>query len=259
MKFNSSMGEIHYELYGEKDKPLLTLFHVMGGDRFFFKKQIDRLSENYSVLTWDLPWHGESVKPEGKLRFDVIEMCFIELLEHLNVDMAYLSGVSLGGLLVQYIAAKNPGKFYAIHVDGAPPIEYGYHFTLRFMVQSVLFFSQFVPKKVLSLSAANLLSTDSASKNMIKNHFNTFSKKHILNLFRGTTDEALSKSEKKVHCPMLFTHGENDFGFIRRRCLKYHEAANHTSYLVVHGGGHLHIKTNPQAYSEALIRFLKSL
>ncbi len=258
MKFESSIGSIHYEIYGDTKKPMIVLFHVLGGDRFFFKKQIDSLSESFSVLTWDLPWHGESVIPKEKLRFDTIEMCFIELIDYLRVDMASLSGVSLGGLLVQYIAINNPDRFNAVHVDGAPPIHNHFNFFIRAFTKSVLFFSKYVPKKLLSFTAANILSTDIASKSMIKDHFNTFNKTHILKLFGGTTDEVLKRRENAIKCPVLFTHGENDFGFIKRRCVKFHEASTHTSYLVIHGGGHLHVKTSPEAYSQALIRFLKS-
>jgi len=257
MKFESSFGPIHYERYGDLSQPLIVMFHVLGGDKYFFKKQINALSERYSVLTWDIPWHGESFLPDEKLNFKTIEMCFNELLDHLNIDTAVLSGVSLGGYLVQYILAHNPERFLGIHIDGAHPLHIGFSWFVRFSVKSVLFASRYMPKKFLSYMAATLLSTDAASKKMIKGHFNTFAKEHILKLFEGVVTEVFQGIERPVKKPTLITHGDHDFRFIKKRCLAFSETASNISHVIVHGGGHLHVKTYPNAFSESLLRFME--
>ncbi len=260
MVFQSSFGKISYAVLGEENETTIALFHVLGSDMNFFKRQIDELSAKYRILLWDMPWHGQSVRPDRELDFNTIEAAFIELLDYLGIERLILSGVSLGGFVSYHIAARNPDRVEALHLDGAHPLHmnFGRFISVLSVLHSLVLKS--LPLKLISVMAGAMLSTDKPSKIMIRDFFRTFERRHLIHLAEGSKKSIMRGAPDTVKCPVLMTNGENDFKFIRKRCIKWHEAnAERTSYVTVTGGGHLHLATHPSAFTSALLRFVESL
>jgi pimeloyl-ACP methyl ester carboxylesterase len=101
--------------------PLLCL-HTAGSDGRQYRGLLndERVTKNYRVIVFDMPWHGKSSPPEGfqheeyKLTSrDYIQM-ILEVSDALKLDKPVVMGCSIGGRIVLYLAHQHASRFRAI-------------------------------------------------------------------------------------------------------------------------------------------------
>lgn len=95
---------------GDSTKPLLLLLHGISGHAEAYVRNLEAHSKHFNVYAIDFIGHGYSTKPGHSLEInDYIDQVF-EILDHLGVQRAYLSGESLGGWVAAKIAALHPDR-----------------------------------------------------------------------------------------------------------------------------------------------------
>jgi pimeloyl-ACP methyl ester carboxylesterase len=101
--------------------PLLCL-HTAGSDGRQYRGLLNdaRVTKNYRVIVFDMPWHGKSSPPEGyqqeEYRLtsrDYIRM-IMEVADALQLDKPVVMGCSIGGRIVLYLAHQHAARFRAI-------------------------------------------------------------------------------------------------------------------------------------------------
>jgi pimeloyl-ACP methyl ester carboxylesterase len=101
--------------------PLLCL-HTAGSDGRQYRGLLNdaRVTKNYRVIVFDMPWHGKSSPPEGyqqeEYRLtsrDYIRM-ILEISDALQLDKPVVMGCSIGGRIVLYLAHQHAARFRAI-------------------------------------------------------------------------------------------------------------------------------------------------
>jgi len=127
--FKSSYGDIYYEIHGGNNSTVVAFLHGILLNHKMFEKQIDAFKDEYKLLLWDMPEHGQSVKLYKDFDFAIVADSFIELLNELEIKEVILVGVSLGGWVGQFIAHKYPERVKALAIEGSTPL----HVDLRKM------------------------------------------------------------------------------------------------------------------------------
>ena len=114
---SKSSIEWNYDLAGEGEA--LVFFHGWGVDLRIWKQQYKHFSNNYKVVSFDLPGHGKSGWQS---------MLFKDMAEDLNIVMDELGlnnivsvGSSLGGLLALRLYEISPERFKKMVFVGAVP------------------------------------------------------------------------------------------------------------------------------------------
>lgn len=106
--------EIYYEEAGE-GAPLIFLSGLMQETRTW-KPQVHFFSKGFRVITYDPRGQGGSEKPESAdayaLSYHLQDL--IGLLDHLQIDRAYLVGLSQGGVIAQRAALHAPVRVSAL-------------------------------------------------------------------------------------------------------------------------------------------------
>jgi len=87
--------------------PPLVLLHCLGVDHHFWDFA-DELSRNLTLVSYDLPGHGESAVPKGGYRIEDLSEQLADMLRQHNIGRAHIAGISLGGLIAQCLAATRP-------------------------------------------------------------------------------------------------------------------------------------------------------
>jgi 3-oxoadipate enol-lactonase len=85
----------------------LVLLHCLGVDRHFWDFT-GELSRDFTLVTYDLPGHGESAVPNNGYRIEDLSDQLADLLQRHNIARAHIAGISLGGLIAQCLAATRP-------------------------------------------------------------------------------------------------------------------------------------------------------
>jgi len=89
---------IAYERAGE-GPPLLLLQGFVGDARSTWHRQIDNLSDDFTVVAWDVPGAGRSSDPPESFRLPDYADSLAGFLDTLGLGQVHLVGLSFGGAL----------------------------------------------------------------------------------------------------------------------------------------------------------------
>jgi pimeloyl-ACP methyl ester carboxylesterase len=117
------LGETH-RLYVEEAGsgiPLLCL-HTAGADGRQFRGLMNdkRVTDNFRVIAFDMPWHGKSSPPAGwqEREYQLTSRHYVDLIvgaaDALELDKPVAMGCSIGGRIVLHLAHEHPERFRAL-------------------------------------------------------------------------------------------------------------------------------------------------
>jgi 3-oxoadipate enol-lactonase len=99
---------IAYRVDGPASGPWLLLSHSLGTTMDMWAPQIEAFSRDYRVLRYDGRGHGASDAPAGAYSMDRLGRDVIELLDGLGISRVSFCGLSLGGMVGQWLAWRVP-------------------------------------------------------------------------------------------------------------------------------------------------------
>jgi 3-oxoadipate enol-lactonase len=103
-------SRLAYRLDGTADKPVLLLSNSIGTDLTMWDPQIEALGEHFRVLRYDSRGHGNSDVPAGPYSMDRLGRDVIDLLDALQIGRAHFLGLSLGGMVGQWLGIHAPER-----------------------------------------------------------------------------------------------------------------------------------------------------
>ena len=113
MKITANGIGIHYRLEGPETAPVVVLSHSLAANLGMWDDQMPILS-GYRVLRYDTRGHGGTAAPEGEYTLAQLADDLFGLLDALQVEKAHFVGLSMGGMVGQTAALKDPGRFLTL-------------------------------------------------------------------------------------------------------------------------------------------------
>ncbi|MEV6756828.1 3-oxoadipate enol-lactonase [Streptomyces sp. NPDC051214] len=101
---------IAYRFDGAEDKPVLLLSNSIGTDLHMWDGQVAALSEHFRLLRYDARGHGTSGVPDGPYSLDRLGRDVVELLDALGLQRVHVLGLSLGGIVAQWLGIHVPQR-----------------------------------------------------------------------------------------------------------------------------------------------------
>jgi 3-oxoadipate enol-lactonase len=101
---------VFYSLSGKSGAPVLVLSNSLGTTHAMWAAQ-DVLGEHFQLLKYDTRGHGQSVKTPGPYRIDQLGRDVLQLLDRLEINQAAFCGISMGGLIGQWLGVNAPERF----------------------------------------------------------------------------------------------------------------------------------------------------
>ncbi len=118
------------------DTPVAVLLHGLGGSRIGWEPQLAALSTTHRVIAWEAPGYGGS-DPVASCTFDAYVDALAGFLDIVSPDAPVdLVGMSFGGMIAQYAAARFPQRIRTLTLlctspkfglDGTDPDEWRAH------------------------------------------------------------------------------------------------------------------------------------
>ncbi len=99
-----------YRFDGAADKPVLLLSNSIGTDLHMWDATVPGLAEHFRVLRYDARGHGASDAPSGPYSLDRLGRDVVELLDALGLQRVHMLGLSLGGIVAQWLAIHEPAR-----------------------------------------------------------------------------------------------------------------------------------------------------
>jgi pimeloyl-ACP methyl ester carboxylesterase len=97
---------IAYQRRGEG--PPLVLLHGWPTNSGEWRRQIDGLSDEFTVIAWDAPGAGRSSDPRESFRLSDWADCLAAFIQALSLGRAHLAGLSWGGGLALELYRRHP-------------------------------------------------------------------------------------------------------------------------------------------------------
>jgi len=101
---------IHYELSGSLQSPALVLSHALGTNLTLWDQQVEPLQRSFRILRYDSRGHGQSAANHGPYTISMLASDVLSLLDELGIARAHFCGISMGGLVGQYLALYHPER-----------------------------------------------------------------------------------------------------------------------------------------------------
>jgi 3-oxoadipate enol-lactonase len=101
---------LHHQIAGPDDGPPLLLAGSLGTTHRMWAPQVDALADTYRTIAYDQLGHGDSPVPPGPYTIAQLGQAAVDLLDHLEIPRASFAGVSIGGMVGQWLAAHHPER-----------------------------------------------------------------------------------------------------------------------------------------------------
>lgn len=114
MKSTVNGIDINYELSGAADGPVVVLHHPLATNLTSWDELTVALEEKYRVLRLDARGHGKSDAPAGPYAFETLAKDVVEVMTACGVEKASFLGLSMGGMVGQYLGLLHPERFHCL-------------------------------------------------------------------------------------------------------------------------------------------------
>jgi 3-oxoadipate enol-lactonase len=101
---------LHYDVHGPRHGEPLLMIQGLGADSRGWTAQRLRFARRYRVITFDNRGVGRSDKPIGTYDLGRMALDAVEVLDDAGVDDAHVMGASMGGIMAQIIAIRQPER-----------------------------------------------------------------------------------------------------------------------------------------------------
>jgi pimeloyl-ACP methyl ester carboxylesterase len=110
---------INYEQQGSGE-PLL-LIPYLSADHACYAFQVPEYAKHFTCISLDLRGTGETDKPAGGYSIEVLADDVAAFMQAAGIPAAHVCGLSLGGAVGLWLAAKHPAKVQSLSVHSAWP------------------------------------------------------------------------------------------------------------------------------------------
>jgi pimeloyl-ACP methyl ester carboxylesterase len=110
--------QIAYERAGS-GPPLVLLHGWVGDGATTWRRQLDGLSDEFTVVAWDAPGAGRSSDPPERFGLDGYADCLAGFLERLGLETACVAGLSFGGILALALQRRHSAMSSALILASA--------------------------------------------------------------------------------------------------------------------------------------------
>lgn len=241
--------------------PPLVLLHGAFSDRRTWRRQLEGLSDEFTVVAWDAPGCGESSDPPASFRLPHYADVFARFIAALGLVRPHVLGLSFGGGLALELFRRHPGlpgslilaSAYAGWAGSLPPEEVQQRLerALREVelppeqwVRGYLpgLFSSSVSAEVVEETIAMMLDTRPAG---------------MRPMLRGFAEADLRDVLPRIDRPTLLLYGDADLRSPPRVAADLHARIPGAKLTFLPGVGHESNLEAPEAFNDQVRRFLR--
>ena len=107
-------ARFHYQIDGAANAPVVVLSNSLGTNLAMWDAQIPALSQKFGVLRYDSRGHGLSDVTPGPYTIAGLAQDVVGLLDALQIPAAHYCGLSVSGLVGQWLGIHAPKRFESL-------------------------------------------------------------------------------------------------------------------------------------------------
>lgn len=99
---------------GDRSRPAVVLSNSLGTDLSMWDAQVAVLATRFYVMRYDTRGHGGSEAPRGPYTIAQLGRDVVGLLDHHDIERAHFVGLSMGGVIGQWLGVHAPGRVHKL-------------------------------------------------------------------------------------------------------------------------------------------------
>ena len=258
----SECGTTHYWINRNADENArcIVFTHGLTANHMMFEKQVEFFSKEYTVVTWDVPLHGES-RPYTNFSYENTAIELKAILDAENIQRVILVGMSMGGYPSQEFAIHYPEKVSAFIALDTTPLGLSYYSALdRWWLKQVEPMARCFTDKMLRHSMAKSVSKTQYAYDMMIKMLEPLSKADIIEQMGIAYGKFFDRKES-VHFdfPVLILLGEYDkTGKVRQYCEAWSKQEGYPLQ-IIKGAAHFSNADNYDDVNKEISNFICAL
>jgi 3-oxoadipate enol-lactonase len=106
--------KVAYRMDGPPNGPVVVLSNSLMSSHAMWDANMSALTDKYRVLRYDTRGHGQSEVTPGPYSIAMLGDDLVALLDALKIPKAHLVGLSMGGMICQYVAANHSSRVISL-------------------------------------------------------------------------------------------------------------------------------------------------
>ena len=254
--------QMNYELSGKKEGEVALLSHSLGSSLVMWHPQMDMLKARFRVLGYDTRGHGKSDAPKGPYTLELLGEDVIGLLDVLRIDKVHFMGLSMGGMIGQYLALSHSNRLRSLILcdtssivprEGHPAIQERID-TARSKGMEAL-----VDPTLERWFTPSFIGNNPPSLRNIREQFLATPVEGYVGCSEAIRGLNYLDRLSSVNLPTLILVGEEDPGTPVSAAQAIHERIKNSRLVIIPSARHLSNVEQPEAFNKALSEFLKGI
>ncbi|MEP7281303.1 MAG: alpha/beta fold hydrolase [Rubrivivax sp.] len=252
--------KLWYAVWGERGPWLAFPPHFQIVHSALLKAAVPYLSQHFRVLTMDGRGNGRSDRPQGQQHysFDLYVQDFVAVLDAAGADRVALVGISAGAMTALHVAAEQPERVtHLITAGGFADSRLASPAVAAFVESESRRLHDDWPGYVDAFMAGIFNEPHSTKAYEDGVRYAWASSGEVIDwCYRGWRDQDVREHARRVACPTLVIHGDQDQRVAYARGRAIHELVPGARMLTISGGGHVTAARDPVVFNRAVRDFV---
>lgn len=105
---------MNYQVEGNETGPPVVLHHSLAMNLTLWDELAAALAPRYRMVRFDARGHGQTEAPKAPYDFETLSADVVGLMDHLKIARAHFVGLSMGGMVGQYLGILYPQRFASL-------------------------------------------------------------------------------------------------------------------------------------------------
>ncbi|MCZ6617237.1 MAG: alpha/beta fold hydrolase [Gammaproteobacteria bacterium] len=240
--------DLYYELHG--DGPAILLTHGYSATSQMWRGQIEALSTEHTLITWDMRGHGRSGSPEDPACYSEAHTVrdMAALLDHNGFESAVIGGLSLGGYMSLAFNVAEPDRVRGLLIIDTGP---GYNSDRGRQAWNKTAIAMAVTLEEQGLTALANRGVEMATAQHESARGLALAARGMLTQHKSSVIQSLPE----IRVPSLVLLGANDEAFLKSSDYMADKIPGATK-VVIADAGHAANIDQPEKFNVAVVEFL---
>jgi pimeloyl-ACP methyl ester carboxylesterase len=229
-------------------------------DHGLFAHQMEYFSQNYQVISWDVPQHGRSRPYEG-FSLQVAATELISILDAEGVDKAHLVGQSMGGYISQIVALDDPERVRSLTAVASSPLQASYYSAVdRWLLSITPSLLRLYPYNYLIKIIATQIACQEPAQSYALETLKGLTKTEIADIMKEVYQGLKPyQHDFQLSLPILIVYGDADrTGKVRSYCNQWAKREERPLKIIPQAAHNANMD-NPVDFNQALSEFLEEM
>jgi 3-oxoadipate enol-lactonase len=252
--------QMAYQIDGPEDGPPVFLSNSLMSSLEMWDDNIGALTDRYRVIRYDTRGHGQSQVTEGPYSIRLLGEDLVGLMDALSIKQAHLVGLSMGGMICQYVGAHFQERVLSLSLcDTASEMPPRSLWEERFATAKTAGIAGLVDGTIKRWFLEGFINREPQKIDVVRQMILATPVDGYMACGSAVRDMAQSTMLLKIKAPTMVLVGKQDPACTVDQATVLHRLISQSSLKVIDQAAHLSNIEKPQEFNAHLRGFLDSV